>query len=477
MLAHLIRKELLDHISSLRFLILSAIGTLVIWLSLYSGYLYYQNSLKDYRLAQAATANRIREIDAAENYSEFVAQGYLEHKPPAVMGIFIRGLDPVLGRSIPNTFNRRSVRSWMEVKPLLAVFPPLDLGLVIQAVLSLFVLLFTYDAVCGEKEAGTLRLNTSFSVPRHRLLLGKVFGVLLPTLSAFGLPLLLGIAVILVMPDVRFTGSELQRLGLVMAAFGVYLTVFVCAGLLASCMTQRASTSFVILLGFWVTTVVVLPRLSLIVADSVRPASSIHELEADKEAITKANVQRWREARRAWSDAYLKSKGEEWWQSREGQELQRLHYRKTRQEALFEITQVAYERLEEAFRNRYQARLNLAVALARFSPAFAFNSATVRLAGTGMDRQARFLSVYDQYYAQHRTWYVDAVDGSHLKRINPDKYGEYTWDLSDMPRFTYRERWPEGEVQAAMVDVGILAIWGVLFFVGAYVKMLRYDVR
>ncbi len=477
MLAHLIRKELLDHISSLRFLILSAVGTLVIWLSLYSGYLYYQNSLKDYGLAQAATANRIREIDAARSYSEFVLQGYLEHRPPAVMGIFIRGLDAVLGRSIPNMFNRRSVRSWMEVKPLLAVFPPLDPGLVIQAVLSLFVLLMTYDAVCGEKEAGTLRLNASFSVPRHRLLLGKFFGALLPTLSAFGLPLLLGTAVILAMPDVRFTDPELQRLGLVMAAFGVYLTVFVCAGLLASCMTQRASTSFVVLLGFWVTAVVVLPRLSLIVADSVRPAASIHELEADKEAITKANTQRWREARRAWSEAYAKSEGEAWWQSRKGQELQRLDYRKTRQEVLFEPTQAAYERLEEAFRNRYQARLNLAVALARFSPAFAFNGATVRLAGTGMDRQARFLSVYDQYYARHLTWYVDAVDDSYLKRINPDKYGEYTWDLSDMPRFTYQERWPEGEVRAAMVDVGILAIWGVLFFVGAYVKMLRYDVR
>ena len=36
---------------------------------------------------------------------------------------------------------------------------------------------------------------------------------------------------------------------------------------------------------------------------------------------------------------------------------------------------------------------------------------------------------------------------------------------------------PAREVQVAMVDMGILAIWGVLFFVGAYVKMLRYDVR
>ena len=55
MLGHLIRKEILDHILSLRFLILSGIGALVIWLSLYSSYSYYQERLSDYRLAQAAT--------------------------------------------------------------------------------------------------------------------------------------------------------------------------------------------------------------------------------------------------------------------------------------------------------------------------------------------------------------------------------------------------------------------------------------
>ena len=53
MLAHLIRKEILDHLLSLRFLILSALAGLIIWLSLYSGYGYYRDCLRDYRLAQA----------------------------------------------------------------------------------------------------------------------------------------------------------------------------------------------------------------------------------------------------------------------------------------------------------------------------------------------------------------------------------------------------------------------------------------
>ncbi len=432
MLGYLIRKEMLDQILSLRFLILSAIGTLVILLSLYSGYIHYQNRLSDYRVAQAATEDRIREINVAENWSEFVAKGYEEHIPPTPMSIFIRGLELNLGRSIANTFTRRLSRSPAEVKPLLAIFPPLDLGLVVQVVLSLFVLLFTYDAICGEKEVGTLRLMASFSVPRHRLLLGKFIGALLPTLSAFGLPLLLGIAVVLLMPEVQFTNAELHRLGFILASFGLYLTVFTCAGLLASCLTHRAPTSFVLLLGFWVATVVVLPRLSLIGAESIRPAPSVYELEAEKGAISKSIWEEVRRARYKWRDEYNASSEKKWRQTPEGQEAERLHYRGLRHDLWLVPTRLEYERLEQAFRNRYNARLELAVVLARFSPAFAVNNATVRLARTGLDRQQRFRAAYEPYYREHYTWFIDSVDDDRLRQINPARYGKFKWDISNI---------------------------------------------
>ncbi len=32
-----------------------------------------------------------------------------------------------------------------------------------------------------------------------------------------------------------------------------------------------------------------------------------------------------------------------------------------------------------------------------------------------------------------------------------------------MPRLTYRETWPEAELQEAMIDVALLALWGLRF--------------
>ena len=45
MLAHLIRKEILDHLLGHRFLALASIGVLAVSLSLLSGYQYYQERL------------------------------------------------------------------------------------------------------------------------------------------------------------------------------------------------------------------------------------------------------------------------------------------------------------------------------------------------------------------------------------------------------------------------------------------------
>jgi ABC-type transport system involved in multi-copper enzyme maturation permease subunit len=482
-LGHLIRKEILDHLLSLRFIILSATGALVIWLSLYDGYAFYRDCLNDHRLGQAAFEQRRQQLKGVDGgvhapWAELDALGFKVHKPPTPLSIFARGLEPSLGRSVlvAGVEKWLPTRSPAAAEPILGVFPPLDLGLIVQVALSLFVLLFTYDAVCGEKEAGTLRLTASLPVPKHRLLLGKFLGTLVPTLAAFGLPLLLGLAVLLLLPEVSLSGSEWGRVGILFVAFGLYLTVFILAGLFASCLTHRSATSFVILLAFWVGAVAVLPRLSLIAADRVRPAPSIHELQAKKEAIRVSILEERNHLQDQWREAYSKRNGRSHWDTPEGREEDYLHYSQKRRE--FAVRQKSQqERLDETFHNRYNARLDLAVSLARLSPAFALNNAVLRLAGAGLDRHRRFQAALQVYKDQRGAWAVRTKDRDVLRQSNPAKYGKFKWDISDLPRFVYQDTRPDEDVQAALFDVGILALWGLVCFIGACVAMLRYDLR
>ena len=473
MLGHLIRKEILDQLLSLRFIILSAIAASAIWLSLYDGFGYYQDRVRDFRAAQTMTEERLQFLVEDKSFFDLRKKGFLEHKPPTPLCIFIRGLDPFLGRSISSAENQdfQMTGSPVELEPLTGVFPPLDLGLVVQFILGLFVLLLTYDAVSGEKERGTLRLTASFSIPHFKLLLGKLLGALIPILTVFGLSLLLGIGVILASPQVALSVQEWQRLLAIVIAVGLYLTTLTSAGLFVSSLSSRSSTSFILLLTFWVATVVVMPRMSLIAAEATQTVPSLREWEEKVEAL--------------WSTIEFKNPHYEEWNKEnpdwrltpEGREVRQIIEWERREEERSNL-KIVTERMDEWFGNRYQARLQFATRLARFSPAFTFHNGTVRLAGAGIDRDQRFKDAFKRDFLLvlgHWLYTSEHIDG--LREVYSAKYGPPIRDFSDMPRFTYREAWPKKELLEASFDLGILIVWGLVFFTAAYVAMVRYDPR
>ena len=52
-----------------------------------------------------------------------------------------------------------------------------------------------------------------------------------------------------------------------------------------------------------------------------------------------------------------------------------------------------------------------------------------------------------------------------------------TIDPREMPEFRYRSGDLAGAIQGGVVDLGILAVQALVFFLGAFVAFLRYDVR
>ena len=478
MLGHLLRKEILDHILSLRFLTLTVLGTGIIALSLYSGYGYYRDSLADHRLSETLTESHRAYLIEANDMGTAGDVGYPTSKPPTAMSIFVRGIEPTLGRTgyIAYQHARRLKFSPVAEEPTLGIFPFLDLDSVVKMVLSLFALLLTYDAINGEKERGTLRLLSSFPIARVQVLVAKILGALIPTALAFGVPLVAGIGIVLMLPDVQFRGPELARLTYIVVGFALYLTVFICAGIFASSLVYREATSFVILLFFWVVVVAIVPRLSLIAADVIRPAPSRQQLQANLRAMSRENTRTRFKQQIEWENDYEQKTGEPWYRSSEGREA-RQEMRLRVRDAMRKKAQPETERLEEAFENQYNARFDLAMLIARMSPKFALDQMTIKLAGTGIGRHKRYLNAFDDTRDAHGVWYWKELNQDQLSKANPKKYGEYQIDYTTVPRVVYRDVWPDTDLQAGIVNLGLLALWCVLCFVGAHVSMLRYDLR
>ena len=246
----------------------------------------------------------------------------------------------------------------------------------------------------------------------------------------------------------------------------------VLAGVAASSISYKSATSFILLLTFWVVTVVVMPRISLIVADGILPAPSTHEFQAKQKAMQRQTMLKRRAKLREWEGGW-----KNWWESPEGREAHTLKYTEIRDEAQGE-GRIERDRLESAFRNQYQNRLNLAVVIARISPAFAFKNAAIRLTGTGVARHERFNRGFIAYHrGTFLDWAREREDRNGLSRSNPDKYGKPDWNINGLPRFLYREEWADEDVQTFLVDACVLTLWGLLFFATAFMAVSRYDLR
>src|SRR5690606_34558310 len=149
-------------------------------------------------------------------------------------------------------------------------------------------------------------------------------------------------------------------------------------------------------------------------------------------------------------------------------------------------------RLNEDRENRQRDQQRLAMSLARFSPATSMSLAMTQLAGTSISMKNRFSDQARDYQAVFRAFLEEknpgsinmgsgmvmrvtinqgsgnvSVGGADDSKINP----------SELPVFEYQDV-KLGDVSiAAMPDIVFLVGFGILFFVGAFVQFLRFDVR
>src|SRR5512136_538642 len=91
--------------------------------------------------------------------------------------------------------------------PLPVMFPLIDLMFIVTILVSLMALILTYDAVCGEKEDGTLKPMLANGLPRAKIIMAKVAGGILTLLGPFLLSLAAGLLIILLHPRVSWAGA------------------------------------------------------------------------------------------------------------------------------------------------------------------------------------------------------------------------------------------------------------------------------
>ena len=426
MFQSIIRKEILCNFLSYKFSITFILSTILILASIFVMYRDYCLAMENYEILQPKSNEPIAVIR------------------PTPLSIFARGLDENLCRSYEvyvdgieiNTERQKSMNN------LFKLFTPPDLLYVVKVILSLCVMLFAYDMVCGEKETGTLRQSLSNSLKRPILIFGKWIGGFASFVLPFFIAVLLGTILVTLSPMVDINARNWAQMGLFFLSSVIYLSVFFSLGLLISCLTHQSSSSLVISLFVWTILVFLIPNLGNILARQFVRIPTAQQVELKREQIEKKFRSEYNRIKSLFEIKRIPKTQQDF---------------KKRAEVLVLRFAAELDKLDEDYRNCFNSLVRLSQNITRFSPTAAFIFLTTDIMGTGMTEERRLKNAIFLYM-------------NILRNLDNEK--------SNRPAFSY-QRSSVREVlgQGGLANCLILILFNILFFTGAYVAFLRYDVR
>lgn len=498
MLKIIIEKELLARFSDATFVITCILSAMLIFLSFYLSVSNYSDLVQDYNGIQELNRNSLK---AQETYEDINSEGIGISKPPEVLSIFSVGIANYIGRNLHiNSFSTPQLRgSKVEGNPVSAIFGDLDLTFIVKSILSLLAIVFSYNMLSGEKEGGTLRLTASFPVPRDTLILGKLIGGLICLLIPLAIPTLLSMAILLMLSNVHFSSDDSLRLMFIFSVFAVYLTVFFLIGAFVSARTKSSSVSFLIALFIWVLVVLIIPKVSSTIAGQFVYVPSKQQYRIQTAQVMKDIFEKYNQIDeklwRDWRVLFGKSMEKDNRETKRQYKEQLDEYEKKMNKKIKENEEQRHAELENAqaridreYQQQKQNLAALAITLSRISPASIMNHVTMSFADTGMGSFDHFLRSARAYRERYIAFIKEKGPdiGETFTIIITDEDGNLIEDsikstpkpnLNEIPVFTYQKMSLASVVQETLIDILLLVLLSLLFFIGTYVSFLKYDVR
>lgn len=459
----------------------------LILLSIFVGIRHYQSEVKQYETVSSLNKDEMKEQNNWTSLSTRVV------RRPDPMEIFSAGISNDIGRisQIHHFNSAKLTNSVYSDDPVYSIFRFIDFTFIIIVVLSLMAILFTYDLINGEAEAGTLQLVFSNSVPRAQFILAKLTGAWLGLVIPLFIPLLLSVLLIFVF-SVPFTFVHWVKL---LSLYGISIllfTFFIALGTLISTLTKRSQVSFLISLVCWVSFVFILPRAGVVVAGQIVPVPSVAQIESMKDAFEKNEWDktmknsslRWAERTKGqenWTEEQKEAyRDQHMWEWMEEEEKDR-NDTKTRIEN-YNIT------LQEDLRNKSNNQVKLAFLLSRFSPVSAYQLGAMNIVATDLNLKIRYEDAINNYkkvfqdYKEKKGKASGGIGGVRITmsgdgNVKIDTDREASLDLSDMPVFVLPPVATGDVVKATVIDTGILMLSIMLAFAVSFYSFLKYDLR
>ncbi len=478
------RKELLENIRNYRFLLALVICLVAIPLG-------FTVSQKDYADRRQVYDDTVRDYsESHKTVGDIMQQGGAAFRPPSVLGFLSGGVESILPSSVETLGYITASGANVEFNntrkidnPFMALFGRLDLAFIVSTVLAVLVMIFTFNAITGEKERRTLSQIMANPVSRPVAITAKMAAGMTLLAAAFLTGMLAG-TLLLVVPGLGpFSGTKIITTLVVGAGVSLlFLFALYNFGLLVSSLTRSSVTAMVTLLSFWVAMAMILPKGSVVVAKILLPAKSQSVVDLEKNQVRYQISNELGAAIVYLTETTPGIKNmttEEFFKALKAKNPAVEAFEKKQGELQDEFkakTEAALERIDAEFDLHKAREAALALNLARISPVSCLVNILTELAGTGFMEEAK--------WRETRTRFKQILDREIASKQHELGFKDMWMSSSD--RFNAKAPAPtvpaepvplERRLAAVWVDLVLLAIYGLVFFAGAYVSFLRYDVR
>ncbi|MCJ7581782.1 MAG: ABC transporter permease, partial [Candidatus Aminicenantes bacterium] len=348
---------------------------------------------------------------------------------------------------------------------LLRGFKTVDWEFIVAVVLSFLAFVLSYDAVCGEKEQKTLSLIFSNSIKTVKVFAGKFLGLLITLFIPILVGALIGLLLINLSGEISINYGKVV---LFLFVSLVFLSLFLLIGMAVSSIFSQSVTSAITLLFIWIIMAFVIPATGNLIAHQFYPIPKKGEIE---KSIRTAQDE-------IFDTKYRNTEAGNW----NGDPF--AEWVPLRAQWCTDIMNVRNQIYDE-YINQMVNQVEKTKWITRLSPVSVFQYLTEEIAGTGVKRFENYFYQVNKY----KQLLYDFVE----EKDRPDEKSPHLLTLplttgsvgisrlpveyASVPQFS--EEFPQlkDNLSLILLDLAILVILGLLFFITGYFLIVRYDKR
>ncbi len=470
MLMTMIQKEMMQHILSVRFVALLLMCLLLVPLTLSTNYRNYRQNLVDYQEAiklantEETTVNLKMPLEPELEVSKLIL------KPPP-LSVFANGLADTLPSYLGMTRNGITQGAPALVSSLSNLLGHLDFLFIVGTVFSLLALLFTFDAVAGEREAGTLRITLANSLPRDLFLWSKLIGGYVVFVVPFLMSLLFGLLVLVWQGFSLGEPDIFPRVLTLILVSLLYIAVFFAIGTVISTYLDNSKTALIVAFTVWVFAVLITPRVGFLAAKLIAPTRTSQSVYMEKTAMRDdfnavIDKEKWRiimEEIPPEEDGSIIVGGEN------GKTVDE------RVKLLEEEYQLKFQNhantLDRDYKRETERQEQLGETLSRITPTSSLIYLATNLTQTGKGTRSTYFQTGDRYYEMLHTDIFSKIIDHITARVFTS---EDTVKITQPPSL---ETITLGEtLRQSAVDVLLLCFFAVILTTVAFLKFFRSDI-